>query len=547
MRSPELSPFERSLQLLATVRPGEGRSIVLMVSQVFLLLLAYYLIRPVREALILVEGTSVQRSYAVGAIAITLIFLLPLYKMLFDHLDGRTSKSAVLRWVMAFFIANLLVFCALGAVGVPIGVPFFIWVGVFSVMLVAQFWAFAADLFNIKTGQRLFAVIAVGAALGAWTGSKLSGALIAVVGPYWLMLLSATLLAGSVWLSAWAERSVPDGARAVDEVAAAAPPPSGIGELLSGFNVVLRNRYLLLIAMFVALINWVNSTGGFFLASFVEEYAAQVVPQGDKDAERKVIGQFYGDYFAWITMVQLVLQMFVVSRVLKYFGVRGALVLLPLVMVANYGLMAWMPVFALVRVTMITENSFNYSLHGTACHSLFLPLTREQKYVGKTTVDTFFWRFGDLLHALMIFVTTQWLAMELTRIMLVNLALAIVALVLSLLIGHHHERVVRAHVSNRPPAVGAPLRDVYIRAGERHVMRVHEEAFSDPDPGDVLSYVARSADGGKLPHWVSFDPREQLFVFDAPSQADGRFAIEVVAMDLDGQAAATRFSVVLGR
>ena len=468
MRTSGLSPLERGLQVLATVRPGEGRGIVLMVAQVFLLLLAYYLIRPLREALILAEGTSVVRSYAVGAVAVTLIFLIPLYKLLFDHLDGRGSKSTVLRWVMAFFIANLLVFCALGAAGVPIGVPFFVWVGVFSVMLLAQFWAFAADLLNLRSGQRLFAIIAVGAALGAWCGSRLSGWLIAAIGPFPMMLAAAALLMAALGLSLFVERSIPADARAPEDAPRPLAAPRGLGELRSSFDVVLRNRYLLLIAVFVALINWINSTGGFILASFVEDYAVQQVASGDVDAERELIGRFYGDYFAWITLVQLFLQLFVVSRVFKYFGVRVALVMLPLVMVANYGLMAWMPVFALVRVTMIAENGMNYSLHGTSCHSLFLPLTREQKYVGKTTIDTFFWRFGDLLHAMTIFVGVQWLQLEIGLIMLFNLTLALVALSVSLLIGQHHSRAVRALGQEQRPANAPPAHGGIVHARTRH-------------------------------------------------------------------------------
>ncbi len=445
MRTSKLSPLERVLHLLASVRPGEGRCIALMVAQVFLLLLAYYLIRPLREALILAEGTSVVRSYAVGAVAVTLIFLIPLYKLLFDRLDGHGGKSTVLRWVMGFFITNLLVFCALGAAGVPIGVPFFVWVGVFSVMLLAQFWAFAADLYNIRSGQRLFAIIAVGAAMGAWCGSRLSGWLIQAVGPFVLMLVAAALLLGALGMSLLVERSIPAGARANEDPRPAKRATHGFGELRSGFDVVMRSRYLLLIAVFVALVNWINSTGGFILASFVDEYAAQQVAAGDVEAERALIGKFYGDYFAWITLLQLFLQMFVVSRILKYLGMRAALVMLPVVMVANYGLMAWMPVFALVRMTMIAENSVIYSLHGTSCHSLFLPLTREQKYVGKTTIDTFFWRFGDLLHTLTIVIAVQWLEIGMGRVMLFNLALAVTAFGVSLLIGHHHARAVAAH------------------------------------------------------------------------------------------------------
>jgi ATP:ADP antiporter, AAA family len=104
-----LTMFERLLSLFTSVRPGEGRSVFIMLTQVFLLMHGYYLIRLVRETLILVEGSPEVRSYSNGAIAITLIFVIPLYKLLFDYLKRGGDKSAVLRWVGSFFLSNLLI------------------------------------------------------------------------------------------------------------------------------------------------------------------------------------------------------------------------------------------------------------------------------------------------------------------------------------------------------------------------------------------------------------------------------------------------------
>lgn len=544
MRVSQLTPFERFLHLFTTVRAGEGRSVLLMLLQGFLLLLAYYLIRPVREALILVEGTPEVRAYAVGAVALTLIFVIPLYKLLFDQLGGKHDKSAVLRWVMYFFIANLLAFAALGALGVAIGVPFFVWVGVLSVMLLAQFWAFSADLFNLKTGQRLFAVLAIGCALGAWCGSQLSAQLFAIAGPYRLMLLSAALLACVTWISRLVERSVPAGSQAAP--GRAELRPRGFPDVLGGFNVVLRSRYLLLIAVFIVLINWVSSTGGYILSSFVDEYAEWAVATGGAGSKRDAIGRFYGSYFAWVTLAQLLLQMFVVSRLIRHFGVRGALLVLPAVMIVNYGLIAVVPVFSLMRITMIAENSCNYSVHTTASHSLFLPVTRHEKYVGMTTIDTFFFRFGDLLQALMIFVVTHWLPLPLRDVMLINLGLSLAALGTAVAIGRHHRAEVREHLINLPPAQGAPLEDLYVPAGQTLVFSVPEGAFLDPDPGDTLSYLARSVDGGPLPDWVQFDRHTQTFLLCPPHGSMGCVAVELVATDFDGLQVTSQFRVLHG-
>ncbi|MCA1799493.1 MAG: hypothetical protein LC632_08565 [Xanthomonadaceae bacterium] len=243
-----LTPFERCLSLVTSVRPGEGRIIFLLLAQVFLLLHGYFLLRPLRDTLILVEGSPEIRAYATGAVAVTLIFLIPLYKLLFDRLDRNGGKSAVMRWVASFFIANLLIFAFLVWLGIPVAVPFFIWVGVFSVMVVAQFWAFAADLLNVKTGQRLFVVIMVGAALGALTGSQVSGRMISLLGVPNLMVLSSLLLAAVVYLSGRAERSVPSGSRSTSAARPDDPARGGISDLLGGFHVVARSRYLLLMA-----------------------------------------------------------------------------------------------------------------------------------------------------------------------------------------------------------------------------------------------------------------------------------------------------------
>jgi AAA family ATP:ADP antiporter len=51
--------------------------------------------------------------------------------------------------------------------GVSLGVVFYLWVGLFNVMLVAQFWAFANDIYTQKKGERLFGVVGIGASLGA--------------------------------------------------------------------------------------------------------------------------------------------------------------------------------------------------------------------------------------------------------------------------------------------------------------------------------------------------------------------------------------------
>jgi ATP:ADP antiporter, AAA family len=137
-----------------------------------------------------------------------------------------------------------------------------------------------------------------------------------------------------------------------------------------------------------------------------------------------VISRFYGDFYATITTLQILVQLFLVSRIFRWFGVRGAILMLPAIMVLNYGLILF-PVFALVRLMMILEMTTNYSIQNTTNHTLYLPVSREEKYVGKTTIDTFFVRFGDLVQALLVFVVAQLLGLEIGWIIGINLGLAL--------------------------------------------------------------------------------------------------------------------------
>jgi ATP:ADP antiporter, AAA family len=542
-----LSIFERVLTLFTSVRPGEGRSIFVMLSQIFLLLFGYYLIRTVRETIILVEGTPEVRAYATGAIAITLIFVIPLYKMLFDYLRSGTNKAAVLQWVGAFFISNLLFFALLVWLGIPIAVPFYIWVGVFNVMVVAQFWAFAADLFNVKTGQRLFAVIMVGAALGALTGSQVAGRLYELVGVTNLMLMSATLLAGVLLLSRHAERVVPEGSKSVpveyrDEAAG-----NVIGQVLGGFRVVLRSQYLMRIALFIMLLNVVNTTGGYILATFVSAHAQEVAAASDGAITAGVVlARFFGNYYAWITGLQIVIQLFLVSRIFRWFGVRGAILVLPFIMIINYGLILFVPVFALVRVMMIIENAANYSIQGTTNHTLYLPVTREEKYVGKTTIDTFFARFGDLLQAMLIMVMAQMLGLEVGWIIAVNLGLALALLALGVAIGRYHRSAIRQNLENLPPVVSKNLPDVYVPSGQMLVFSVPDNTFMDPDPGDTLSYQATAPEGAPLAAWIRFDRHNQTFTVRPPAGREGSAPVVLTATDFEGLSVQAGFRVDYG-
>src|SRR5687767_8330203 len=171
--------LERLLAPIAEVRRHEVASALLMTLLVFLLLAAYYLLKTAREVLILTEGGAEVKSYSSAGQAILLLFLVPAYAAF----ASRVGPVRLVTSVTLFFASNLLLFIAAIAGGLRVGIVFFLWVGIFNMMLIAQFWAFANDVYSEEQGKRLFPLIGVGASLGAWLGAVRAGWLIEGHGP----------------------------------------------------------------------------------------------------------------------------------------------------------------------------------------------------------------------------------------------------------------------------------------------------------------------------------------------------------------------------
>ena len=135
---------DRALSLFTDVRAGEGVGALLLATNVFYLLAFYQVLKIVRDALILSESGAVAASYASAGMAAALFVFVPAY----GALASRVNRVWLISGVTIFFASHLLIFYALGSAGVRIGIAFYIWIGVFNMVAVAQFWAFANDLYS---------------------------------------------------------------------------------------------------------------------------------------------------------------------------------------------------------------------------------------------------------------------------------------------------------------------------------------------------------------------------------------------------------------
>lgn len=424
-------------------RASERVAAFLLGANVFVLLACYYLVKTVREALILTEGGAEVKSYSAAGQAMLLLVLVPLY----GALASRMNRFRLIASVSGFFISNLLLFFALGRGGVSVGVPFFIWVGIFNVMIVAQFWSFATDAFTEDQGKRLLPVIGIGSSVGALAGAKSARALFQVLDPYQMMLLASALLGIGIAITWMAQRHILAHSSAQRSIFAR--PLSRTG----GFQLISSSRYLLLIASLVLLLNVVNTTGEFLLSKHVMAEAERVIGSGPGSAalKQKFIGTFYANFFSWVSLLGLLLQTFVTARLFRWIGVSGTLFILPCIALGGYGLMALAPGLLIVQMVKILENSTDYSVYNTARHALFMPVSREAKYKAKAAIDTFFWRAGDVAQAGLVFFGAR-LALTLEQFALVNMVSVGAWLVIVVLISREHRKLRRVLQLPKPPA-----------------------------------------------------------------------------------------------
>jgi AAA family ATP:ADP antiporter len=441
---PKKGIVEKVLSLLADVRAGEGAGVLLLALNSFLLLMSYYLLKTVREPLILTQGGAEVKAYSAAAQALLLLGIVPAY----GALASRVSRIRLITWVTSIFIVNLLLFYVFGVAGVREGVVFFLWVGIFNVFIVALFWSFANDLYSESHGKRLFPAIAVGGSLGSLVGAQAAAMLVRVTGPYPLMLIAAGVLVVCILIS----RAIHY--RAASDVAHfsaghAQAPLAGTGAL----ELLLRDRYLLLIALLVLLLNIVNNSGEFLLGKLVTADAIRVAGT-NVGLQEKIIGEFYGHYEVWYNSVALGLQMFAVSRIFRYAGVRGALFILPALAMGSYSFLLWLPVLPVIRWLKILENGADYSVQNTTMHALFLPTSREAKYKAKAAIDTFFKRAGDVLEAGVVKAGSAF-ELGIKGFAIVNLVLTLVWVAVAYGIARAHRR--RAEQEPQRKTADAPV------------------------------------------------------------------------------------------
>lgn len=390
---------------LFDIRPGEWLRVGLMFLYFFLVITSYYVIKPVRNSLFVDRLGADNLPYVYIATALFVGVIISIYSRYAD----RIGRQALILGTFAFLASNLVIFWWLlqTEMWLTSGL-FYIWVKLYPLLLVSQFWLVANELFTTPQAKRVFGVVGAGGIVGGIAGSAIAGGLARALGSEGLLLISIGILGLCALIVLVIGRTTkPVRTREVSQQTEETPDPGA-------WRLLVESSHLRTIAFILGLTIIVGTILDWQLNKAVELF----IPGEDAKTA------FWGQFFFILNIASLGIQLFLTSYVLRVFGIGVALLLLPLgLLTGSIGILLhpgiWTAAFA-----KGAEGALRYSLDQSTRELLFLPLTSDIKYRGKPLVDMVVYRGGTGVAGLIVLAGTR----------LVNFGLQEMAVVASVLI-----------------------------------------------------------------------------------------------------------------
>lgn len=365
------------LRRIVHVEAHEVKAVLLSFAYFFLVLAAYYIIRPVRDEMGVAVGRDHLQTLFV-AVFFVMLAAVPVYGWVTSHF----SKRLVVPIVYGFFILNLLAFWVLlsGDGRTPtIASVFFIWASVFNLFIVSLFWIVMSDLYASDEAKRLYGFIAAGGSAGALAGPIITQSFVRIIGPDNLLLVSALLLALALAVAVMLRRIVPERSDG-----AAARRPVG-KDILAGAVRVWKSPYLFRIALWILLGNLVST---FF-------YLEQSRIVGETLTDRTARVELLARLDLAVSVMTILLQVFVTGRLLERFGVGITAATLPAWCAVGLLALAISPTLFVIVSIMAVERAVAFAFASPAVKVLYTVVDPEEKYKAQNFIDTVVYRGGD--------------------------------------------------------------------------------------------------------------------------------------------------------
>jgi AAA family ATP:ADP antiporter len=375
----------RLMKSVSKIEPNELRSVLVAFAFVFTLMAAWYILRPVRDAMAS-DWSDTEVSFLWNINFFVSVAVVALYGV------------AVSRVQFKYLVPGVYAFFALSFIGFYLGVSgledrvlidkiFYVWVSVFSLFHISVFWSFMSDLYTKEQSNRLFAFIAAGASAGALVGPLIPALFAEQFGTDKLMLIAAVALLVPIALVVYLERlKVADLHN--ENVHADLTAAKIGGKPFAGFKMFVTNPYLLAIGVFILLYTAIGSFVYFEQKNLLADYTR---------AERTEILAIID----WVVNVlTFSIGMFATSRIVANFGMATTLALVPVFIAAGLVILAFAPILIVVLALQIARRSGNYAITRPAREMLFTAVDRETRFKAKPVIDIAVYRGGDAVSSI---------------------------------------------------------------------------------------------------------------------------------------------------
>ena len=424
----EKTHHNRTSKLLSIISDVQGHEIKAVVGSflfVVLLMAAYYILRPVRDAMAS-DWTDAEVSWLW-----TLNFFISTGVVaLYGALVARFPLRLLVPATYGIFALTFLFFYALASISnerTLVDKSFYVWVSVFSLFHISVFWSFMSELFSKEQAGRLFGIIAAGASVGGLIGPSIPSFFSAYLGTDNLLLLASVMLVIPIplifYLQALKKPELSSDAMVPDT------PPARIGgNPFAGFTLFLSNPYLLAIGLFILLYTGISSFVYFELKNLLSELSR---------AERTAI---WAQMDLTVNVLSIAVGLFATGRIVGKFGMPVTIALIPLLICAGLLIVAISPFLGAVVALQVIRRAGNYAVTRPAREMLFTRVDRETRFKAKPVIDIVAYRGGDMLMAWAFTGLTQGLGLGLAAVAAVGAGIAAVWAMVGIYLGRWFEQ-----------------------------------------------------------------------------------------------------------
>jgi len=391
---------------------------------IFSLMLAYNIMKPVRDAM------APDWSDAETAWLWTYNFFFSIAAVsLYGFAVSRLRLKVLIPGVYAFFAVSFVLFYV-GASAVDdtrfIDKSFFLWISVFSLFHVSVFWSLMSDLYTKDQAPRLFAFIASGASIGTIAGSSATLVLAEMVGTLNLMLIAAVILVAIVPVVGILYRLKSTRMHTASDLTNSEAIVSG--NPFAGFRDFVRNPYLLGIALFIFLYTSIGSFAWFEIKNLMEPFTRD---------ERT---QMWAAINLTINLLAIGTAMFATGRIAARFGLATTLALVPIAVAVGFLVVAVNPVLAVIVVTWVVLKAGNYSITRPGREMLYTLVSREERFKAKPVIDIVVYRGGDTLAAWSFTGLTMGLGLGMGGVAIVGALIAVAWAAVGVYLGRNYKQ-----------------------------------------------------------------------------------------------------------